>query len=46
MSDWFKNGADRIAFTTEDYGGSGDQAWRRGKFTAYTKDNKIFATGK
>ena len=46
ISDLYKNGVDRVAVIIEDYGGSGDQAWRRGNFTTYTKDNKIFSTGK
>ena len=43
IHDMFKIGVDRMTVIIEDYGGSADQAWRRGFCTTYTKDNKIFS---
>ena len=41
MRDMIKSGVAHVTLTIDDYGGSGDEAWRRGVFTGYTKDNKI-----
>ena len=46
VRDMFKSGAKHITITIDDYGGSGDEAWRRGSFAGYTKDNKIVFVGK
>ena len=46
VRDMIKSGVERVTLTIDDYGGSGDEAWRRGVMTGYTKENKIFFVGK
>ena len=46
VRDMFKSGAEYITVIIDDYGGSGDEAWRRGSFAGYTKDDKIVFVGK
>ena len=46
MRDIIKSGVERVTLTIDDYGGSGDEAWRRGALAGYNKDNKIICRAK
>ena len=46
VRDLIKSGVTHVTLITNDYGGSGDQVWKRGALTGYNKDNKIICTAK